>query len=175
MHHLYNYVSPSLKNNNKNTSQASSIHSLSLLSLSEYAPSRLREDDPLCVVTGLEALLESAPFESVKQDTHTQSFPKLFMTEQKKNRNVKKKHLKWVLIVEIFFLEKINKCTNALPVCEVGAAAGLGLLTVAAGFFRTTKDPRAPRPPRVPTLLSQLSSLAFFTPPVEEDACENTA
>ncbi len=60
--------------------------------------------------------------------------------------------------------------TDVLPVCDVGAAAGaagLGLLTVAAVFFRTTRDPKAPPPPRVPTLLSQLSTLALFTPPAE--------
>lgn len=51
---------------------SSSSHSLSLLSLSEYAPSRLRDDDSFCVVLGFEALVESVvvdAFESVKQDT----------------------------------------------------------------------------------------------------------
>lgn len=57
-----------------------------------------------------------------------------------------------------------------LPVCDVGAAAApavLGLLTVTAVFFRTTREPNAPPPPRVPTLLSQLSVFALFTPPAE--------
>lgn len=60
-----------------------------------------------------------------------------------------------------------------LPVFKVGAAAGLGLLTAAAGFFRRTRDPSGPLPPSVPTLLSQLSTLALFTPPAEVP-CGNT-
>lgn len=47
--------------------ESSCSHSLSLLSLSEYAPNRLRDDDPFCVVTGLEASVV-AGFESEKQD-----------------------------------------------------------------------------------------------------------
>lgn len=60
-----------------------------------------------------------------------------------------------------------NGC-EALPVCDVWADFTPGLLSVAAaGFFRTTRPPRAPRPPRVSTLLSQLSTLARFTPAAE--------
>lgn len=51
-------------------------------------------------------------------------------------------------------------------------ATGQGLLPVAAGFFRTTRDPSAPPPPSVPTLLAQLSTLALLTPPAE-GPCEN--
>lgn len=71
--------------------------------------------------------------------------------------------------------------TNVLPVCAIGAAVSvteLGLLTVTAGFFRTTSEPNAPLPPSVPTLLSQLSTLAFFAPPAEAPCRkdeENTA
>lgn len=63
------------------------------------------------------------------------------------------------------------------PGCEQGTAGGAtgpGLLTGAAGFFRTTMDPRVPPPPSVPTLLSQLSTLALFTPPAA-GPCGNTA
>lgn len=46
-------------------------HSLSLLSLSEYAPSRLRDDDPFAVVTGFGAVVELVvdAVESVGHDT----------------------------------------------------------------------------------------------------------
>jgi len=46
-------------------------HSLSLLSLSEYAPSRLRDDDPFCVALALEASLVDV-FKSVKKNLKTQ-------------------------------------------------------------------------------------------------------
>lgn len=66
MHHLYNCASINQIKNHRAT-----FHSLSLLSLSEYAPSRLRDDEPFCVVTGLEAFLESVvdAFESERQNT----------------------------------------------------------------------------------------------------------
>lgn len=50
--------------------KSSSFHSLSLLSLSVYAPKRLRDEDPFCVVMDFEAC-ESAieAFESVTQHT----------------------------------------------------------------------------------------------------------
>lgn len=49
----------------KNTYRVIS-YSLSLLSLSEYAPSRLRDDDPFCVATGFGAVVGSTGvFESV--------------------------------------------------------------------------------------------------------------
>lgn len=41
---------------------------------------------------------------------------------------------------------------------------GPGLLTVADGFFRKTRVPKAFPLPNTPTLLSQLSVLALFTP-----------
>ena len=49
-----------------------SAQSLSLLSLSEYAPSRLRDDEPFCLVMDFEAFVVTAvfdAFESVKQET----------------------------------------------------------------------------------------------------------
>lgn len=74
--------------NDSKSSQASSFHSLSLLSLSEYAPNRLRDDEPFCVVTGLEALLETATdfFESEKQDTQWEYLMKEVNKQQKDKR-----------------------------------------------------------------------------------------
>ncbi len=54
------------------------------------------------------------------------------------------------------------------PVCV--SAACRGAAAAAAGFFLTTRDPRAPFPPRPPTLLSQLSTFCFFTP-TDDDPC----
>lgn len=53
-----------------------------------------------------------------------------------------------------------------LAACRGAAAAGLE--AESAGFFLTTRDPRAPFTPRPPTLLSQLSTFCFFTPTDDE-------